>query len=115
LRKIAAELGVGVTRFRIKKRYHPLEDANPYVVRDLDKCILCRRCLRACHELKKADVFAIGYRSFDSKVVVDQDQPLNKSVCESCDICVSLCPVGALTKREERFGEKKGSPLLIKG
>ena len=115
LRRIAADLGVGVPRFRIKKRYHPLDDVSPYVVRDLDKCILCRRCLRACHEIKKADVFAIAYRGFDSKVVVDQDQPLNKAVCESCDVCVPLCPVGALAKREERFKEKKGSPLIIKG
>lgn len=114
LRKIAADLGVGLPRFRVRKRYHPLEDVSPYVVRDLDKCILCRRCLRACHEIKKADVFAIAYRGFDSKVVVDQDQPLNKSVCRDCDVCISLCPVGALTKREERFKEKKGPPLFIK-
>ena len=115
LRKIAADLGIGMPRFRAKKHHHLIEDTNPYVVRDLDKCVLCRRCLRACHELKKADIFAIAYRGFDSKVVVDLDQPLNKAVCESCDVCVSLCPVGALTKREERFKAKKSPPLLIKG
>lgn len=112
LRRIAADLVVS-PRFRGKKRYHPLDDANPSLVRDLDKCILCRRCVRACHEIKKADVFAVAYRGFDSKIVVDLDQPLNKSVCQSCDVCVSVCPVGALTKREERFKEKKGPPLVI--
>lgn len=115
LRKIATDLGIGLPRFRTKKHYHPLEDVSPYIVRDLDKCILCRRCLKACHEIKKADVFAIAYRGFDSKVVVDQDQPLNKVVCQSCDVCISLCPVGALIRREERFKEKKGPPLIIKG
>ena len=66
-------------------------------------------------EIKKADVFAIGYRGFGSKVVVDFDQPLNKDVCKDCDICVSLCPVGALIKRDERFQLKKNTPLIITG
>ena len=65
--------------------------------------------------VKKADVFAMAYRAFDSKVVVDQDQPLDKAVCQSCDVCISLCPVGALIKPEERFKEKKGPPLIVKG
>jgi NADH dehydrogenase/NADH:ubiquinone oxidoreductase subunit G len=115
LRKIAADLGVGMSRFKGKKRFYPLEEVSPYIVRDLTKCCLCRRCVRACREIKKAEVFAIGYRGFGSKVVVDFDQPLNKDVCKDCDVCLSLCPVGALIKREERFLIKKGTPLIITG
>jgi NADH dehydrogenase/NADH:ubiquinone oxidoreductase subunit G len=115
LRKLAADLGVGIPRFRIRKRYYPLEDVSPYIVRDLTKCILCQRCVRACREIKKQDVFAIAYRGFDSKVVVDQDQPLDKEVCRDCDICVSFCPVGALTKREEASVPKRGIPLIMRG
>jgi NADP-reducing hydrogenase subunit HndD len=115
LRKLAADLGVGLPRFRIRKRYYPLEDISPYIVRDLTKCILCQRCVRACREIKKQDVFAIAYRGFDSKVVVDQDQPLDKEVCRDCDVCVSLCPVGALTKREEVSAPKRGIPLIMRG
>lgn len=115
LRKLAADLGVGLPRFRIRKHYYPLEDVSPYIIRDLTKCILCQRCIRACREIKKADVFAIAYRGFDSKVVVDQDQPLDKEVCRDCDVCISLCPVGALTKREEELLPKKGPALIIRG
>ena len=116
LRKLAADLGVGLPRIRGEKRYYPIEELSPYIVRDLSKCILCRRCVRACREIKKEGVFGIGYRGFGSKVVVDLDQELDKSVCESCDVCVQACPVGALTKKNERFAvEKKGTPLVITG
>jgi NADH dehydrogenase/NADH:ubiquinone oxidoreductase subunit G len=103
LRKIAADLGIGLPRFKTKKRYYPLEDVSPYIVRDLTKCILCRRCVRACREIKGANIFAIAYRGFQSKVVVDQDQALDKTDCQSCDVCVSLCPTGALSKRDSKM------------
>ena len=115
LRKVATELNIGLPRFRTRRHYHAFEDANPYVVRDLTKCILCRRCVSACREIKKQDVFAIAYRSFDSKVVVDQDQPLEKEVCRSCDVCISVCPVGALSKREREPIPKKGAVTVIRG
>jgi len=115
LRKIAADLEVGLPRFRSRKRYYPIEDISPYIVRDLSKCILCRRCVRACSEIARQNVFGIAYRGFDSKVVVDLDQPLNKGVCRDCDICISFCPTGALSKPSKVREEKKGKPLIISG
>ena len=115
LRKIAADLGVGLLQFRSRKRYYPIEDVSPYVVRDLSKCILCKRCIRACNEIKKAEVFAMAYRGFDSKVVVDLDQPLNKDICRDCDVCISQCPTGSLSKPSKIGEEKKGKPLIITG
>jgi len=114
LRQIAASLGVGFPSYELPKHYYPLEDGNPYVVRDLSKCILCRRCVRACKELKGAGVLAVAYRGYETKITVDQDRPLDKSVCKDCDICVSVCPAGALVKAESRFAaERKGRPLLV--
>jgi len=116
LRMIAADLGIAVSRIRGEKNYYPIEEANPYIIRDLSKCIMCRRCVRACREIKGESVFSIAHRGFGSKVVVDLDQDLDKNVCESCDVCVQVCPVGALTKKEERFAvKKKGTPLVITG
>jgi NADH dehydrogenase/NADH:ubiquinone oxidoreductase subunit G len=99
LRQVAGDLGIGMPRFRMKRHYYPSEDAGPYVVRDLTKCILCRRCVRACHEIKKADILAMGYQGFGSKVVAGGDEPLDAGICQSCDVCISVCPVGALAKR----------------
>jgi len=112
LRKIAADLEIGLLRFQTKRRYYPIEDVSPYVQRDLSKCILCWRCVRACSEIAKKDVFGIAYRGFDSKVIVDFDQPLDKDVCRDCDVCISLCPTGALSKPRKLSEEKKGKPLV---
>ena len=64
-------------------------------------------------EIKKANVYSMAYRGFDSKVVVDLDQPLDKDVCRDCDVCISLCPTGALSKPVKAGEEKKGKPLVI--
>lgn len=101
LRKIAGDLGITMPQFRMGRHYHASEDAAPRVVRDLTKCILCRRCVRACHEIKKANILAMGHHGFGSKVIAGRDEPLVADVCQSCDVCVSVCPVGALAKRED--------------
>lgn len=113
LRKVAADLDVGLPRFQVRKRYYPIEDVSPYIQRDLSKCILCRRCVRACAEIAKQNVFSIAYRGFNSKVVVDFDQALDKDVCRDCDVCISVCPTGALSKPRKMSEEKKGKPLVI--
>ena len=115
LRQIAADLEVGLPRFQVRKNCYPVEDASPYVVRDLTKCILCRRCVRACSEVAGHNVFAIAYRGFDSKIVVDFDQPIDKEVCRDCDVCISFCPTGALSKKRGVEEERKGKPLIITG
>lgn len=118
LRSIATDLEVGLPRIRGEKRYYDMEEVSPYIVRDLTKCILCRRCVRACREIKKEGLFGVAHRGFGSKIVAGLDQELDNSVCEFCDICVQACPVGALIRKEDRFGlgrKKKGKPLVIAG
>jgi NADH dehydrogenase/NADH:ubiquinone oxidoreductase subunit G len=113
LRKVAADLDVGLSRFHIRKRYYPIEDLSPYIQRDLSKCILCRKCVKACREIAKQSIFGIAYRGFDSKIVVDADQPLNKDVCRDCLVCIPVCPTGALSHPRKIGDEKKGTPLVI--
>jgi NADH dehydrogenase/NADH:ubiquinone oxidoreductase subunit G len=113
LRRICADLEMGIPRFQQRKRYYPVEDVSPYVWRDLSKCILCRRCVRACQEIARQNVYAIAYRGFGSKVVVDCDQPIDTEVCRDCDVCISVCPTGALSKPRKVGQPKKGPPLTI--
>lgn len=113
LRWLAAQLEIGLPRSVPKRRYYSIEDVSPYLQRDLTKCVLCRRCVVACSEVAKQRVFSTAYRGFDSKVVVDCDVPVDKEVCRDCDICVSLCPTGALTKPRKLGEEKKGKPLMV--
>jgi NADH dehydrogenase/NADH:ubiquinone oxidoreductase subunit G len=115
LRSIAADLDVGLPRFYTQRRYYPKEDVSPYIVRDLSKCVLCRRCVRACAEVAKKNVMAVGYRGFDSKIIVDFDQPIDKEACRDCDVCISFCPTGALSRPIKIAEEKKGKPLVIRG
>ena len=115
LRKIATDLEVGLPRFRIRKHYYPVEDENPYIIRDLSKCILCRRCVSACKNLKGEKLFSIAYRGFDSKVVHGLDLPLGGEACQDCDTCISLCPTGALSKPARVRERKQGPGLFIKG
>jgi len=115
LRKIAADLEIGVPRFRLRKRYYPIEDASPYIIRDLSKCVLCRRCIRACREIKKKNVLSMAYRGFNSKVVVNFDEQIDPEVCRDCDVCISFCSTGALRKVKKLGEEKTGKPLIIRG
>lgn len=115
LRAMAADHDVGAPRFRLRSRHYAIEDASPHITRDLTKCVLCRRCVRACDEIKGADVYAIAYRGSSSKVTVDCDQPLDKEVCLDCDVCISVCPTGALSRKTAEPVPKKRPPLVIKG
>jgi len=99
LHKLASDLEVGPPRFHVRKpRTYPPEESNPYVRRDLSKCILCRRCVGACNEIARKNVFSVGYRGFRSKIIVGFDGPLDKEVCKDCGICIDFCPTGALSK-----------------
>jgi NADH dehydrogenase/NADH:ubiquinone oxidoreductase subunit G len=116
LRNIAADLGIGLPRFKIRKHYYPVEDENPYIIRDMSKCILCRRCVAACQSIKGEKLFSIAYRGFDSKVVHGPDLPVgSEEACRDCDTCISLCPTGALSKPAKIGEEKQGTALFVRG
>jgi NADH-quinone oxidoreductase subunit G/formate dehydrogenase alpha subunit len=99
LHRLASDLEVGPPRFRVREpRYHPAEDANPYVRRDLSKCILCRLCTRACDEIAGKNVLSFAYRGSRSKLVSGLDEPLTDESCRDCGVCIDYCPTGALSR-----------------
>ncbi|OGO24474.1 MAG: hypothetical protein A2144_01795 [Chloroflexi bacterium RBG_16_50_9] len=116
LRRLTADLDIGLTRFRLKKHYFPIEDENPCIIRDMSKCILCRRCVTACMNINGARVFSLAYRGFDTKVIYGLDQSVSRQESlQDCDACVCLCPTGALSKPVKPGEAKKGAVLYLKG
>ena len=63
---------------------------------NLDACIQCGLCVRACREVQVNDVIGMAYRSHDAKIVFDFDDPMGESTCVACGECVQACPTGAL-------------------
>ncbi|MDY0263075.1 2Fe-2S iron-sulfur cluster-binding protein [Syntrophotalea acetylenica] len=82
-----------------ERKDHEFDDSNPYINRDMNKCILCARCVRTCKAVTDRAVIDLAYRGFKTKVATALDAKLAESTCVSCGRCVSVCPVGALTYR----------------
>ena len=80
-------------------RYEVDSDPNPFIFVDLNKCIVCGRCIRACAEIQGRFVWGFSQRGLDTKVVAGLDQPLLEARCESCGACVVYCPTGALDNK----------------
>jgi len=98
LHNLASDYQVGAPRFNVRApRFYPAEEANPYIVRDLSKCILCRKCIRACSDIAGKNILSIGYRGFRSKVVTGFDEALTAEACRDCGICIEHCPTGAMS------------------
>jgi formate dehydrogenase major subunit len=91
----AQRLGVGSPRF--KARAQPKADpSHPAIAVNLDACIQCTRCVRACREVQVNDVIGYAYRGDRSLPVFDFDDPMGESTCVACGECVQACPTGAL-------------------
>ncbi len=98
LHNLASEYEVGAPRFSVRMpRFFPAEENNPYVKRNLAKCILCQKCVRACSDIARQNILSIGYRGFKCKVVTGFDEALTAEVCRDCGVCVEHCPTGALS------------------
>jgi formate dehydrogenase alpha subunit len=114
LRQVAADLGVGDADLYPMPFYTELEEANPFIIRDLSKCILCGRCIRADHELVVVGAIDYNLRGFKSRPATLHGLPLEKSSCTFCGTCVSLCPTGALMTKNRRYvgtPEKESSTI----
>ncbi len=88
---------LGVTTSRFPARTQPARDlSHPAIAVNLDACIQCTRCLRACREEQVNDVIGYAFRGEHSSIVFDFDDPMGESSCVACGECVQACPTGAL-------------------
>jgi NADH dehydrogenase/NADH:ubiquinone oxidoreductase subunit G len=99
LQKYAYEFDLKESSFTRKKFGYPVDEANPFIKRDPDYCILCGRCVRVCKE-QGTNVLEFMGRGIGSKVVTANDKPLQESECTFCGSCVDACPVNALLEAD---------------
>ena len=81
----------------------PVDTSHPYFVLDNNRCILCRRCVRACAEMAGNFTLSVAERGAKSMIVADTDVPLGESTCIKCGSCVQVCPTGALIDRTSAY------------
>jgi formate dehydrogenase major subunit len=72
------------------------DPSHPAIAVNLDSCINCNLCVRACREIQVNDVIGMAYRGHDARIVFDLDDPMGESTCVGCGECVQACPTGAL-------------------
>ncbi|MBC7357981.1 MAG: molybdopterin-dependent oxidoreductase [Desulfacinum sp.] len=78
-------------------------DPNPFLHIDMNKCVLCRRCIRACHEIQGADIWTKVGRGFEQRISTAFELPLEDAGCEFCGHCADFCPVDAIGFRSGRY------------
>jgi formate dehydrogenase major subunit/formate dehydrogenase alpha subunit len=80
-------------------RYPVNSDPNPFIRVDMNRCILCRRCVLACGEIQVRDVWGVAQRGFEEQIVAGAGKTMIEARCESCGQCVAYCPTGALSNK----------------
>ncbi|HEV8315585.1 MAG TPA: formate dehydrogenase subunit alpha [Burkholderiaceae bacterium] len=96
----ARRLEIGKPRFAPRERI-AADSSHPAISVQLDACIQCTRCLRACRDEQMNDVIGLSLRGEHAKIVFDMDDPMGASTCVACGECVQACPTGALTPARE--------------
>jgi len=94
LQEFAYFYGISVNRFLGKRRVYAKKDNNPFISRDMRKCIFCGQCVRVCDEVQGVGAIGVSDRGFKTTICPPSDRDLN---CEFCGQCVAVCPTGALT------------------
>ncbi|MBN2172644.1 MAG: iron hydrogenase small subunit [Bacteroidales bacterium] len=100
LQDMAHNLGIREIHYQGEQSTYR-EDTSPAIIRDVDKCIMCRRCEMMCNEVQTVGVLSAINRGFNSVVAPAFEMNLDHSVCTYCGQCVAVCPTGALTEVDE--------------
>ena len=97
--------GEGMDHWPIQPNWqsYEVDASHPYIILEHNRCILCRRCVRACGELVGNFTLGFAERGAASILTADLGVPLGESTCVSCGMCVQVCPTGALIDRSSAY------------
>lgn len=109
LKKHSTEYAADQKRFAGEFHEHQIDFRHPFIEIDNNKCILCSRCIRICNEVVGASALGLVNRGFKSYVAPAQEVALTETNCESCGLCITTCPTGAIS---ENYDYKPG-PLPL--
>ncbi len=101
LQEVAENLGIRKVRFDHEDRNIPLDESTPSMVRDMDKCILCRRCVTVCDETQAANVLYPINRGSDTMISTAVEDDLMEVSCALCGQCINVCPTGAIREKDD--------------
>ena len=99
LQKVANNLGISDHRYNNPKQHKgiPVDNSHPYMRMNLDHCINCGRCVRACDEIQGSFVLTMSGRGFESRITTDNNMLFGDSSCVSCGACAHTCPTDAIS------------------
>ena len=100
LQSLATEYGCDAKKYEGEMNSYDVDEATPYLVRDNNKCILCRRCVAACNKVQSVGVIDAGNRGFATRIASPFDKSLGDVPCVACGQCINVCPTGALREKD---------------
>lgn len=98
LQQLAADLKISEDKYEGKRSKIKLDETSFSLVRDPEKCVLCRRCETMCNDIQTVGVYSAINRGFETTIGTAYNEPMNETYCTFCGQCVSVCPTGALTQ-----------------
>ncbi len=100
LQKLAEKFNIKTIEYEGEMTKHKVDDKSPSIVRDFNKCILCRRCVSTCKKVQGIGAIDCTGRGFESCISTTYDNSLNEVDCTFCGQCIESCPTGALHEKE---------------